>query len=92
MYIILPMAVRTYTQARANLARLMDEVCDSRAPLIITRQKAGAVVMISLEEYEGMEETMHLLRSPENAKRLQKGIAELNAGRGVKRKLIKPKL
>ena len=85
------MPVKSYTEARANLAKLMDEVCDSRAPLIITRQKARAVVLMSLEEYEGMEETMHLLRSPANAKRLRRSIAELNAGRGVKRKLIRPK-
>ncbi|WP_207459150.1 type II toxin-antitoxin system prevent-host-death family antitoxin [Azospirillum sp. SYSU D00513] len=78
----------SYTELRNNLASLMDEVCDSRAPLVVTRQKGRSVVMISEEEYEGLMETLHLLRSPANAERLLRGIAQLDAGKGTERTLI----
>jgi antitoxin YefM len=71
----------SYTELRTNLAKYMDEVCDSRAALHITRQNARSVVMISEQEYEGMLETLHLLRSPANASRLHRSIAAANAGR-----------
>jgi antitoxin YefM len=64
----------SYIEFRANLAKYMEGVCDSRAPLHITRRNAGTVVMISEEEYEGMMETLHLLRSPANAARLLRSI------------------
>ena len=70
----------SYTDLRRQLAKLMDEVCDSGAPLIVTRQNARSVVMISLEEYESMAETLHLLRSPTNADRLLRSIASADAG------------
>jgi antitoxin YefM len=70
----------SYTELRANLAKYMDEVCRSRAVLHITRQNARAVVMISEEEYEGMLETLHLLRSPANAARLLRSIESADAG------------
>lgn len=97
MYIYMYMAskkphktVVTYTQARQNLADVMDEVVASRAPVTVTRQGAGSVVMISAEEFMAMEETLHLLRSPRNAKRLLRSIAEAGAGRAKERKLIEP--
>jgi antitoxin YefM len=69
----------------------MDEVCDRRAPLHITRQNARTVVMVSEEEYEGMVETLHLLRSPKNAERLRRSIKAAEAGKLVERKLVDPK-
>ena len=72
----------TYSQARQNLAATMAQVCDDGDPVIITRQRAESVVMLSLHEYEALEETAHLLRSPANAKRLLEAIAALEAGRG----------
>ena len=60
----------TYTAARENLASTMDQVCLDRDPVIITRKREQSVVMISLEDYEALEETAYLLRSPANAKRL----------------------
>ncbi len=72
-----------YTEFRQSLASYMDEVCDTRAPLIVTRQKGRSVVVISEEEYESMVETLHLLKSPANAERLMRSIAELDAGRGI---------
>lgn len=77
----------TYTSARENLASTMNQVCRDRAPIIITRNREQAVVMLSLEEFEALEETAHLLRSPANAKRLLTSIAALEAGKGKVRKL-----
>lgn len=77
----------TYTAARESLASTMDEVCRDRAPVIITRNKEQAVVMLSLAEFEALEETAHLLRSPANAKRLIDSISALEAGKGKVRKV-----
>jgi antitoxin YefM len=74
------MAHVTYTELRANLAKYMDEVCDNRDPLLVTRQNARSVVMVAEEEYEGLMETVHLLRSPANAARLLQSIEEANSG------------
>lgn len=60
-----------------RLAETMDKVCDDHTPIIITRQNERSVVMISLEDYESLEETAYLLRSPRNARRLLEAIAEL---------------
>jgi antitoxin YefM len=77
----------SYTDLRKNLAKYMDEVSDSRAPLHITRQNARSVIMMSEEEYDGMMETLHLLRSPANAERLLRSIKAADAGRLKKRAL-----
>jgi antitoxin YefM len=71
----------SYTHVRQNLARVMDEVCDSKATVIVHRQNARSVVMMPLDEYHALEETLHLLRSPRNAKRLLKSIAHAEAGK-----------
>jgi len=78
----------SYTELRANLAKYMDEVCDSRAALLITRQNARSVVLMSEEEYEGMIETLHLLRSPANAQRLLRSIEDADAGKLVEHPLL----
>lgn len=77
----------TYTAARANLASTMDRVCNDHEALIITRNGAQSVVMLSLEDFKALEETAYLLRTPANAKRLLAAAAQLNAGNGVERKL-----
>ena len=56
----------------------MDEVCDKRAPLFVTRQNARGVVLMSEEDYEGLMETIHLLKSPANATRLLHSIKEVD--------------
>jgi antitoxin YefM len=78
----------TYTTARANLAATMDRVCEDHEPVVVTRNEQS-VVMMSLEDYNALEETAYLLRSPKNAMRLLEGIAALEAGRGKVRKLLK---
>ena len=77
----------TYTSARCTLAKTMEKVCDDHAPVIITRKTAQPVVMMSLEDYNALEETAYLLRSPKNARRLLESIAELEAGKGSVREL-----
>ena len=79
----------TYTTVRVNLASTMDRVCDDHEPLIITRNGEQSVVMLSLEDFKALEETAYLLRTPAKAKRLLSAAAQLNAGKGVKRKLAK---
>ena len=74
----------TYSQARDNLAKTMDKVCDDHSPVIITRKNHRSVVMMSLEDYEGLEETAYLLRSPKNARKLLESIAELEHGGTVR--------
>jgi antitoxin YefM len=77
----------SYTAARENLASTMDRVCNNHDPVIITRNRNQAVVMLSLEDYESLQETAYLLRSPANAKRLLKSIEALNKRKGIKKKL-----
>lgn len=79
----------TYTAARANLAGTMDRVCNDHEPIIITRNTQQAVVMISLDDFNALEETSYLLRSPKNARRLLESIATLDAGQGKERNLAK---
>jgi len=78
----------SYTAARSNLAKTMEQVCDDHAPIAITRKGEGAVVMISMEDYQSLEETAHLLRSPKNTRRLIDSIAELEAGKGAEKELL----
>ena len=78
----------SYTAARENLATTMEQVCNDHSPVIITRKQQPSVVMISLEDYQAMEETTYLLRSPENARKLLESIAELETGGGIERDLI----
>ncbi|MCP5520194.1 MAG: type II toxin-antitoxin system prevent-host-death family antitoxin [Verrucomicrobiales bacterium] len=80
----------SYTAARENLAATMDEVCNDRSPVVITRKRDQAVVLLSLEDYESLEETAYLLRVPANAKRLQAAIASLQGGKGLERELVDP--
>lgn len=76
-----------YTTLRASLAEQMDRVCEDHAPLIVTRKSRASVVMISLADFEALEETAYLLRGPKNARRLLESIAELEAGGGTEQEL-----
>ena len=66
----------SYTYVRANLAKIMDQVCNDHAPVIIIGAQGNSVVLISLEDYQAMEETACLLYSPANARHLLESIAE----------------
>ena len=82
----------SYTSARGSFAKVMEQVCDDYNPVVITRQNAKPVVMMSLAEYESLMETLYLLRSPKNAAHLAASIAQIEAGKAKKRKLIKKKI
>jgi antitoxin YefM len=84
------MDVLSYSETRARLKEVMDRVVEDRTPVVITRQKAEAVVMVSLADWNAMEETLHLLSSPANAVRLRETIRQLDEGRGKERELIEP--
>ena len=77
----------TYTTARATLADTMDRVVNDHEPVIITRTRERAVVMMSLDDFKALEETSYLLRCPKNARRLLESIASLEAGQGTERTL-----
>jgi antitoxin YefM len=77
----------TYTAARENLASTIDQVCNDRDPVIITRKRDQAVVMISLEDYEALEETAYLMRSPANAKRLLESIEAAEKGQTLSKSI-----
>ena len=81
------MTALTYTAARENLAATMNKVCENHEPVIITRNRDQAVVMMSLEDYSALEETAYLTRSPANALRLLQSIQELEKGQVVRKKL-----
>jgi antitoxin YefM len=85
---IVVMRTTTYSELRKNLARMLDSVGENRDAVIVTREGGKpAAVLMSLEEFASYEETLHLLKSPANAKRLREAIAELESGRGRARKL-----
>ncbi|UXZ53311.1 type II toxin-antitoxin system prevent-host-death family antitoxin [Halomonas sp. 7T] len=72
----------SYTAARTHLAKIMEQVCEDHSPVVITRNKAQSVVMISLEDYEALQETAYLLRAPKNARRMLESVVELEQGGG----------
>ena len=74
-----------YTAARNRLAQLMAETVDNREPVAITRKGVAAVVLIDAGEWASIQETLHLLASPANARRLQSGLAEVARSRRRRR-------
>jgi antitoxin YefM len=69
----------SYSKARKSLAAVMDRVCADHVPIVITRKSDPAVVMLSLEDYNALEETAYLMRSPANARRLLNSIWALES-------------
>lgn len=82
------MDVVNYSYTRQNLTAVMDKVGQDHAPLMITRQKGAPVVMMSLDDYNALEETAYLLRSPKNAQRLMRAVESLRNAGGTARELI----
>jgi antitoxin YefM len=75
------MEPRIYTAIRNHLAEALDQVNDDRVTILITRQNGRPAVLMSLEEYRSWEETLHLMRSPANARLLNRAIEQLEAGK-----------
>lgn len=78
----------SYSEARQNLSATMIQTIEDRAPVLITRQNGESCVLMSLEEYNSLEETAYLLRSPKNARRLMDSVESLKSGKGVERDII----
>ena len=84
----LTMDTVTYTEFRQKLAEYLNKIEGDRAPLIVTRQNASSVVVMSLDDFKAYEATFHLLSSNNNADRLNDAIDELRSGGGTERELI----
>jgi antitoxin YefM len=84
---LLHMSYVTFTDLRNNLASHLDKVVNDRAELVVTRQNRESVVVVPMGEWEGMQETLHLLSTPANAEHLRKSIEQLDAGKGIVREL-----
>lgn len=82
------MEITTYSKFRQNLKAFLDKVFDSKSPVFVTRSNGEDVVVLSKDEYEGMQETLHLLSSPKNALRLKESIDEYNKGGGHEKELL----
>lgn len=83
----------TYSDLRQNLARYMDEAVDSNVPIVVTRQGGkGNVVIMSEAEFQGWQETVHLLGSPRNASRLMRSLQQARAGNAREHKLVPAKV
>ncbi|MDQ0321306.1 antitoxin YefM [Pararhizobium capsulatum DSM 1112] len=72
-----------FSKAREELAGLLDEVSQDRVAVEIVRRNKPSAILIDKDEYEGMLETLHLMSSPANAKRLMGAIADVEAGRNL---------
>lgn len=77
-----------YSNFRQNLKSILDQVNISNVPMLITRSKGEDVVILSKSDFDSMEETFYLLKSPKNAERLLESIKELEAGKATERELI----
>ncbi len=62
----------------------MEKVCADHTSVVVTRQKQKSVVIMSLEDYNAMEETLYLLKSPKNAERLKRAINDFEANKNFK--------
>lgn len=82
------MDVITYSDARAQLKSVMDRAIADKEEVIVTRKRGEAVVVISLETWNAITETLHLLSSPRNAERLRSAIQELDTGNAQERALL----
>ena len=79
----------TLTTARSKISALIDKVCKDHEPVIITRQKNDSVVLMSLEDYNSIEETFYLFKSPKNAARLTQAVKDFEKNKHFTKKLIK---
>lgn len=77
----------SYTEARERLAELWDRTLVDREAIRLTRRGSAPVVLIAADEYDGLLETAHLLRSPANAARLLSALERARAGEGTPRPL-----
>ena len=72
----------TYTSLRERLASVLDQVSNDQEVVIVRRRGAKDVVLVPADEWAGLLETAHLLRSPRNARRLMAALQEAQRGKG----------
>ena len=77
-----------YSNLRKNLASMLDKVNNDHRPMLITRQKGEPAVLMSLKDFQAYEETMYLMKSPKNMRRLDKSIQEINQRKTFRKELI----
>jgi antitoxin YefM len=82
------MKIVSFTEARNALKAVLDGVVNDADTTVITRRDSEDAVVMSLEYYNSLMETVHLLRSPANAQHLNESIAQYRAGKVVERDLI----
>lgn len=82
------MEVVTYSQARNNLKRILDRVVDDADYTVITRRDAEDTVVMSLDSFNSLLETVHLLKSPANAAHLTRSIEQFKSGKVTERELL----
>jgi antitoxin YefM len=82
------MEITSYSNFRQNLKSFLDKVFINKEPLFISRSNGEDVVVLSKSDYESMQETFYLLKSPKNAERLMKGLEEYENNKGQERSLI----
>jgi len=81
------MNVVSFSELRKDMKHIMDMAQDRHEPTVITR-KNGSMVIMSLEDYNALEETAYILSNPNNAKHVLSSIAELRKGKGQERELV----
>lgn len=78
----------TYTHTRQHFAEVMRQVNDNHEPVVVTSQRGKPIVIMSLEDYQSLEETAYLLRNPAGAKRLLASVEELRNDGGLVKELF----
>ena len=84
------MRTLTFSEARNNFKDVLDRVAEDHVATLIKRRDAEDAVVMSLSDYNSLQETMYLLSTPANAKHLMESIAQLRAGKAKVRKLVEP--
>ncbi len=82
------MEVLNYTEFRKNLTKSLNKVNDDAEIIVVSRSKGKNVVVMALEEYNALQETLHVTRSASNRKRLEEAITEMEKGKFSKHSLI----
>lgn len=82
------METLSYTDFRTNLAKQMDKVNEDHKPLLVTRQNAKAVVVMSLDDFNSYEEAAYLMASPKNSERLLQAVSDIANGKSKSREII----
>ncbi len=82
------MRVVNFSDARNNLKKVIDDVVDDSDYTVISRRDAPDAVLLSLDSFNSLMETVHLLKSPANAAHLARSLAQMESGKTVVRELV----